>query len=250
MKAIAVIPARFASTRFPGKALSPILGIPMVWWVVKGAGRSTLLNRVLVATDDERIAAAVTSRGGEAVVTSSDHASGSDRVWEAAADLACDVIVNVQGDEPTISGAVIDACLRPLMERDDVDVATLKVPIRDSEELLRKDVVKVVTDSAGFALYFSRSPIPFPSDGEPDRELHFRHIGVYAYRKSALERFCKLPASLLEKHESLEQLRGLEAGMRYFVVKTDYRSIDVNSPADIVRAEEILKNIKENTNGS
>jgi 3-deoxy-manno-octulosonate cytidylyltransferase (CMP-KDO synthetase) len=241
MKAIGIIPARFYSTRFPGKALAQILDQPMIYWVVEAASGSKLLDRVIVATDDERIAKVVRNKGGEAVMTSPDHQSGSDRVWEAAKKLEADYIVNIQGDEPTITGEVLDSCLMPLMERNDIDVSTLKTSILNSEELLRSDVVKVVTDKRGFALYFSRSPIPYTGEVGADRGLHFRHVGIYAYSREALKRFCGLPVSKLEKAERLEQLRGLEAGMRYYVVQTKFQPFDVNTPSDIEVVEQTLR---------
>ena len=241
MRAVGVIPARFVSTRFPGKALAPILGVPMICWVLKGASESKLLDRVIVATDDRRIASAITARGGEAVMTSPEHGSGSDRVWEVAQGLDADYVVNIQGDEPTITGDVIDSCLKPLLENSNIDVATLKIPIADPEELKNPNVVKVVTGSDGFAIYFSRSPVPHTRTGEPEQALHGRHIGVYAYTKEALRRFCGLPPSRLEQSEQLEQLRGLEAGLRYFVVEADCRTFDVNTPGDLAKAEEMIK---------
>lgn len=241
MWAIGIIPARYASERFPGKPLAKLLGRPMVCWVAERVSRADLLDKVIVATDDERIAEAVGACGFEAVITSARHSSGSDRVWEVARCTDAEVVVNIQGDEPTVTAAAVDACLRPLRERDDVDVVTLRTTILEAEDLRRPDVVKVATDAEGFALYFSRSPIPYPGDGEPDPRCHFRHVGIYAYRRDALQRFCQLPPSELELKERLEQLRGLEARLRYLVVETGYRSVDVNTPADIARAEEYLR---------
>ena len=245
MRAIGVIPSRYSSSRFPGKALASLHGVPLVVWVARGASEAKLLEKVLVATDDERIAAAVRDAGIEAALTSGELRSGSDRVWEAARGIDCDLIVNIQGDEATIRGDVIDACIRPLLESEEADVVTLRTPISDSDELQNPNAVKVVTDSRGYALYFSRSVIPHADGGEPRGGLHYRHIGIYAYRRAALERFAGLPRSNLEEAERLEQLRGLEAGLRYLVLDTDYRSVDVNTPADLAKAAAEIKPQRE-----
>lgn len=241
MRAIGVIPSRYSSSRFPGKALTSLHGVPLVVWVARGASQAKLLEKVIVATDDERIAAAVAAAGFEVVTTSADLRSGSDRVWEAARSTDCDLIVNIQGDEATIRGEVVDACVRPLLESDEPDVVTLRTPISDGEELRNPNAVKVVADSRGYALYFSRSPIPLPGGEAPVRGLHYRHIGIYAYRRDALERFASLPNSRLEAAERLEQLRGLEAGLRYLVLDTDYRSVDVNTPEDLAKAAAAIR---------
>ena len=244
MRAVGVIPARFASSRFPGKPLATLLDKPLIIWVVEGASRSKFLERVIVATDDERIAEAVESAGYCAVLTSGDHKSGSDRIWEVASSLDADVIVNIQGDEATITGETIDACIKPFLDRDDIDVVTLCAPIRDSDELTNPHVVKVVTASSGLALYFSRSPVPRSNNSEVLSPVHHRHIGIYAYKREALRLFCETPPSAPEKTERLEQLRGLELGLRYHVVEIDYAGIDVNTPADLEKAIEVLKRVK------
>ncbi len=244
MRAVGIIPARYSSRRFPGKALATLLGKPLILWVAEGAARAKMLERIVVATDDERIAEAVESQGFEVAMTSPDLRSGSDRVWEAARGMEADVVVNVQGDEAAVTGEVIDLCVRQFAERDDIDVVTLRTPILDNEELRSPHAVKVVTDAAGFALYFSRSPIPHPGDGVQEERMHFRHVGIYAYKREALSRFCGLPPSALERQERLEQLRGLEAGLRYFVVETSYRGIEVNTPADLEMAEAALRELK------
>ncbi len=239
MRAIAIIPARYDSSRFPGKPLASIHGKPMICWVVEGALRSSLLSDAIVATDDQRIFDKVIECGHQAVMTSAAHTSGSDRVWEASCSTDADIIVNIQGDEPAISGELIDACIRPFLERDDLDVVTAKTAILDSEDLLDPNTVKVVTDDDDCALYFSRSPIPH-GEGE-----HFSHVGIYAYKRAALEKFCALPPAGLEKMERLEQLRGLAAGMRYYVIETATRPVDVNTPDDIQKVEHILKRYVE-----
>jgi 3-deoxy-manno-octulosonate cytidylyltransferase (CMP-KDO synthetase) len=241
LRAIGIVPSRYSSSRFPGKALAILHGRPLVVWVANGASESKLLDKVIVATDDERIAEAVEKAGFEAVMTPADLPSGSDRVWEAARGMDADLIVNIQGDEAAIRGEVVDSCVRPLMEREEADVVTLRTPITDYDELSNQNAVKVVTDLHGFALYFSRSPIPFCNTERCGEGLHFRHVGIYAYRREALRRFCELPQSRLEVSERLEQLRGLEAGLRYLVLDTGYRSVDVNTPADLAKAAAILK---------
>jgi len=235
LRAIGVIPSRYSSSRFPGKPLATVLGQPLILWVARGVAESKLLDGFKVATDDERILDAVRAEGFEAVMTGGDLRSGSDRVWEAAREDAAEIIVNIQGDEAAVSGNVVDSCIRPLMQRDDVDVVTLRTPMIDARELRDPNAVKVVTDAEGFALYFSRSAIPH-STGDPVGGLHYRHVGIYAYRREALKRFCGLPRSQLEETERLEQLRGLEAGMRYLVLESSYKSIDINTPADLERA--------------
>jgi 3-deoxy-manno-octulosonate cytidylyltransferase (CMP-KDO synthetase) len=245
LRAIGVIPARFSSSRFPGKALASIHGTPLIVWVARGASESKLLDRVLVATDDERIAAAAAKAGFEAVMTPAELRSGSDRVWQAARGTDAELIVNIQGDEASITGGVVDSCVRPLIESDAADVVTLRTPIADGTELRNPNAVKVVTDRRGFALYFSRSPIPHSGDNQVRKNLHFLHVGVYAYRRDALRRFCELPQSPLEQSEHLEQLRGLEAGLRYLVIDTDYRSVEVNTPADLARAAAALQPLED-----
>lgn len=241
MRAVAVIPARYGSSRFPGKALAPLLGKPLIAWVIEGTRSSGLIESVTVATDDDRIAVAVRELGFAVMMTSPEHKSGSDRVWEAVADMEADIIVNVQGDEATITGEAIDRCLEPMLDNENIDVATLCTPLADESELMNPNIVKVVKDSRNFALYFSRAPIPHAKSGGIDSSLHFRHIGVYAYRRTALRSFCSLPRSPLERSEGLEQLRGLEAGLRYYVTLTDYLTADVNTPLDIARAEGLLR---------
>lgn len=242
MRAIGVIPARYESTRFRGKPLAEILGKPMICWVVEGASKADLLDEVIVATDDQRIYDTVSDYGYKAVMTASAHQSGSDRIWEVASKMDVDIVVNIQGDEPTISGEIIDSCIRPFQQFEQADVTTLKIPLSDRERIINPNQVKVVCDAAGFALYFSRAAIPYLNAGEitGSEKLHYGHVGIYAYRKKALEKFCQLPVSHLEKAESLEQLRGLAAGMKYYVVESSYQSLDVNTEADINKVEEFL----------
>jgi 3-deoxy-manno-octulosonate cytidylyltransferase (CMP-KDO synthetase) len=246
MRITAIIPARFASTRFPGKPLVKIAGKTMIERVYERVGSSATINRVIVATDDQRIYQAVTAFGGEAWMTREDHASGTDRLAEVAGQLEADLVVNVQGDEPLIAPAMIDAAVAPLRDDPSIPMGTLKSAISDWQEFRDPNVVKVVTDHAGYALYFSRSPIPFPRDewsaAAPTDQLGaFKHIGLYVYRRDFLLRFAAMPQSPLEQLEKLEQLRALEQGYRIRVVETDQTCIGVDTPEDVQRVEALLK---------
>jgi len=238
---VLVIPARMASTRLPGKPLADIGGAPMIVHVWRRA-REAALGPVIVACAEREIAAAIEAAGGQAVLTKPDHPSGSDRIFEALTlfdpSRQHDVVVNVQGDLPLIEPNAIRAALAPLAEAA-VDIATLAAPIENDEELGNPSVVKI---AAGFApgtsvaraLYFSRLPVPYGGGA------HYHHIGLYAYRRAALERFVQLPPSPLEKRESLEQLRALEAGMRIDVALVDTVPFGVDTPADLARARELM----------
>jgi 3-deoxy-manno-octulosonate cytidylyltransferase (CMP-KDO synthetase) len=239
MKAIAIIPARYASTRFPAKALEPLLGKPLILWVREAVSATGLFSQVIVATDSELIREAVVDFGGKAVMTSPSHASGTDRVHEAASGLDYDVIVNVQGDEPLITREALDALLGAFAD-ESVRIATLMAPIDDPAMLNDPNTVKVVADSSGNALYFSRAGIPFNRDGG-SYGGYWRHIGVYAYRREALERFVKLPPSPLEQVEKLEQLRALENGIPIRLVPTSYQGIGIDTQEDLEKVEIILR---------
>jgi 3-deoxy-manno-octulosonate cytidylyltransferase (CMP-KDO synthetase) len=253
--AIAIIPARYASTRLPGKPLLPIAGIPMIMHTVERALRASLVSRVIVATDDERVAAAVLSLGGEAKLTSPHAASGTDRIAEVAAHLDAQIIVNVQGDEPLIDPSTIDAAIRPLIEEETIQIGTTSEPITAIEDIFNPSVVKVVTDSQGFALYFSRSPIPhirstsghtLEESLRADKRLlssYRKHSGLYAYRSGFLQRFASMEPSPLERLEALEQMRALENGYRIRVVEVDHRSIGVDTRQDY---EQVKRLIEEN----
>jgi len=249
---VAIIPARHASSRLPGKPLCDILGKPMIQHVYERAREATSLGRVLVATDDERILAAVRSFGGEAVMTPADCASGSDRIAVAAAEISADVIVNVQGDEPMLDPRAIDAAVAPV--RDEAcEMATLSAPLTDLREMLSPDVVKLVCDGRGDALYFSRSPLPFVRLGAGtsaadsaraavERGLARKHVGLYVYRRDALLRLAALPPSPLEQAEGLEQLRALQAGIRIRVVQmAEAAGIAVDTEDDLRRVRERLR---------
>lgn len=252
MAIVAIIPARFASTRLPGKPLSDILGKPMIQHVYERARAARGLSRVLVATDDERIAAAVRGFGGEAVMTSTRHASGTDRLAEAVRGLAADLVVNVQGDEPMLDPALIELTVAPLRQDPGLEMATPSLPLTSVEAMLSESVVKVVCDANGDALYFSRSPIPFArgaGDGTPraaaaaavGHGLARRHVGLYAYRREALLRFAALPAAALEQAEGLEQLRALHHGMRIRVVAASGEAgVAVDTPEDLERVRGLM----------
>lgn len=251
---VAIIPARYASTRLPGKMLLDIGGKPLIVRTMEQVAQATTVGRVIVATDDQRIFEAVTFAGGEVVMTSSEHASGSDRLAEVAENLLeASIIVNVQGDEPLISPDTIDTVVEALIDDRDADIATACEPIANIGELLNFNAVKVVYGDNGYALYFSRSPMPFPRDAslrhdgdpnvaivnEPELLSIFRkHTGIYAYRRDYLLKFTKLPQTRLEKIESLEQLRALEDGAKIKVVPATASSIGVDTQEDLDEVRE------------
>ena len=241
MTAAIVIPARWASTRFPGKPLAPIAGQSLIERVYRRAASSRRAGAVYVATDDERIVSHVAGFGGNVVRPEGDFSTGTDRIAaavpmiELTENTRFDQIVNVQGDEPLIDIAVVDALIDALQADATLAMATLACPIENDEEYLSRDVVKVVTDHDGNALYFSRSPIPYGSSA-----LARRHIGVYAYQRAALDRFVALSPSELERAESLEQLRALQNGLRIRVVHTNKPHLGVDRPEDVDRVEKEL----------
>ena len=250
MKITAIVPARYASTRFEGKALADIKGKPMVRHVYERTALAQLVSEVIVATDDERIATAVRAFGGRVVMTSRDHNTGTDRLAEVAAGLDSEIVVNVQGDEPLIEPAMIDEAIRPLVEDSAIVMGTLKSRIRNLHDFLSPNVVKVVTDRNGFALYFSRSPLPNFRDKWNDLKdeafnsgklLCHKHVGLYVYRRDFLLQYARMAPTQLELSEKLEQLRVLENGYRIKVVETAYESIGVDTPGDLEKVLEKLK---------
>lgn len=236
MKAIAVIPARLTSTRLPRKMLREIAGKPLVGVVYEAVRSSAQLADVIVATDSEEILNVCLSRGWNARMTSAAHRSGTDRVHELSSSIHADVYVNVQGDEPLTRPEHI-ATLLQVMETGAALVGTVKTPALEAD-IANPNAVKVVTDSSGRALYFSRATVPFDRDGT--RPRYYKHLGLYAYRKEALDRFVALPQSSLEKTEQLEQLRFLENGIPIFVGETPYDTVGVDTEEDLERASEIL----------
>jgi 3-deoxy-manno-octulosonate cytidylyltransferase (CMP-KDO synthetase) len=241
LSVIAVIPARYSSSRLPGKALAEIGGMPMIVRVWRQAGRARIMSRVIVATDDERIARAVRQAGGEAEMTSSAHQSGTDRIAEVASRIPADIYVNVQGDQPFIAPEDLDALAAPMRDDAAVAMATLATPIVDLEEWHNPNKVKVVCSDRGDALYFSRSPIPFLRDGAGVPPTALRHIGVYCYRRDFLLKFASLPPGALEQIEKLEQLRALERGYRIKVVASVAPSLEVDTPDDLARANAVAR---------
>lgn len=245
LKSIGIIPARYASSRFEGKVLADILGKPMVQHVYERASRAKMLSQVIVATDDKRIYDVVSGFGGNVQMTGVC-ATGTDRVAVVAEQINCDVVVDIQGDEPLIEPKQIDMMLQPFVDRPSVQVCTLKERIHTVEDYLDRNVVKVVTNNQGDALYFSRGPIPStPINKEltfDDNPLVYRHIGLYAFRKERLLTFTSWDRTPYEIAEGLEQLRFLEHGIPIHVVETDTTLIGVDVPADLERVKQIIKN--------
>lgn len=240
MKIVGIIPARYGSTRLEGKPLKDICGKPMIQHVYEAAQGAQLLDHVYVATDDQRIVDAVAHFGGNVRLTSPDHKTGTDRIAEVAASLDVEIIVNLQGDEPLVNPAMIDEVVQPFVREPTLPMSTLCVPILEEEALHDPNVVKVVFDQQGNALYFSRSLIPYPRKRE--NFTAYEHLGLYAYRKDFLMTYISLPQSRLEVNESLEQLRVLEAGYRLKVVVSahPYNGVSVDTPADLERVRQIV----------
>lgn len=238
-KIVGIIPARFASTRLLGKPLADIGGKPMIQHTYESSLKSKLLHEVIIAVDDEKVAQVVRNFGARAIVTPKDIATGSDRIAYVAKNLPyAEIIVNIQGDEPFIQGHMIDEAIEPLFFDKSVDVATLAKRITSVEELKAPSIPKVVFDYNNFALYFSRSPIPYVRDAKSNIERItlaeiYKHIGLYVYRRESLFRFTSLPPTDLEQIEKLEQLRMLENGMKIKIVVTEHESISVDTPEDL-----------------
>jgi len=238
-----VIPARYGATRFPGKPLVPILGRPLLQWVIEGSQTSKFISEVLVATDDERIARLAEGCGVKAVMTSSDVPSGSDRVYIAVKDLDADIVVNIQGDEPLVTGGILDELVRPLIDDPGLAMATLASTLREGE-LQAMNVAKIILDHRHEAVYFSRFPIPYSRiDAPQSGGVCLKHIGLYAYRKSFLRRFCDHGPVALEEAEGLEQLRALYMRERIYVAKTDHMCWGVDTPEDVLKVEKMLKGV-------
>jgi 3-deoxy-manno-octulosonate cytidylyltransferase (CMP-KDO synthetase) len=240
MRALVVIPARYGSTRFEGKPLALLAGKPMIIHVLERARAAKSVTQVIVATDDERIQRAVAAHGGEARITATTHPTGTDRVAEVARGIECDIVVNVQGDEPLLEPGMVDEVIGLLRDDSQADMATLMMPITTDEEFQNPNVVKVVADRHGRALYFSRAQIPYPRvRGAATPQVH---IGIYAYRREFLLEFTRLAPTPLEQAESLEQLRALEHGHRIRVSQTrfPYTGVSVDTPADLDVVASIL----------
>ena len=239
MRTLCVIPARYASTRLPGKPLADICGKPMICRVLERASRAQKPEKVIVATDDERIYDAVRAEGGEALLTRADHPTGTDRLAEvAAAYPEVDLIVNVQGDEPLIEPSVIDELIAPFEMDENLPMANVMVRMDDAAEQLNPNNVKVIVDKLGYALYFSRSLVPYPRAAAGPV---YKHIGIYAYRRDFLLRYARLEPTPLERAESLEQLRALENGYGIRVLETDCRFVGVDTPEDLALVNKIYR---------
>ncbi len=242
MKIICVIPARYASTRLPGKPLADIAGKPMIVRVYERALQAKIPSEVIAAVDDERVFEAVKAAGGNAVMTKKDHPTGTDRLAEVA--LKCedaDVIINIQGDEPLIDPQIIDDLAQQFIDDEDLQMATVKTPMNEDEKA-EPGNVKVITDKNGYALYFSRSLIPYPR--ENTGVTVYKHIGIYGYRRDFLLQYAKMEPTPLETTESLEQLRALENGYKIKVIATDKHFVGVDTKEDLQKVNEIYKNLK------
>ncbi len=242
MNVIGIIPARYGSTRFPGKALADIAGKPMIQWVYERTGRAPSLSEVIVATDDERIMAAVQAFGGRAAMTRADHPNGTSRLAEVAAGLPdVDVVVNIQGDEPLIEPQSIERAIAPMLADPSIPMSTLRSAITDEQEINDPNVVKVVVDRQGFAMYFSRHAIPHQAFSTKGPGVYWKHIGMYVYTRDFLLTYAKLPQTDLEQRERLEQLRALEHGYRIACPETEFDSIGVDTPEDLARVVEAVR---------
>jgi len=243
-RVIAIIPARFASTRYPGKVIAPLLGHPLVYHTWLRASQASLVDRVIVATDSPEVATALAPYPIEVVMTRDDHATGTDRIAEVAANTDAQIVVNVQGDEPAIDPAAIDAVIQPLLYDPALQMATARRSITDMKSISDPNVVKVICDSRGRALYFSRLPIPYIRD-EADRAgnpaCYWQHIGLYVYRRDFLLAYTRMTQTPLENLEKLEQLRALENGHDIAVIETDYEVIGVDVPSDLDAVSELLR---------
>ena len=233
MRVVAVIPARYGSTRFPGKPIAPVAGKPLIQWVWEGASQSREIGELRIATDDSRIAQCAEKFGAKVVMTRPDHPSGTDRIAEAAQDVRADWVLNLQGDEPLITGEFLDAWIQSLDPR--VGMSTVATLLRDPSDLTRTDIVKVRWDKSGQASGFRRS-VPAAEAGE----WRHQHVGLYAYRPATLKKFVALPPSEGEKRDKLEQLRALENGIAVQVVPLTFLSVGVDTPGDVTRAERAL----------
>ena len=242
MKIFAFIPARYKSTRFPGKPLAPIAGRPMIQHVYERAFACPELSQVYVVTDDERIADCVHGFGGKAVMTEEAHRSGTDRISEAAVKMGLkddDFVVNIQGDQPLFHASTVSLLVRPFSENRNIQMTTLKFRITDETDIQNPNHVKVVTDNAGFAIYFSRHAIPFFRESKSEK-VYYKHLGFYAFRMDFLARFTRLSEGMLESAEKLEQLRALEHGFKIKVCETTFDSIEVDIPEDVTKIEKLL----------
>ena len=246
MKILAVIPARYAASRFPGKLLQKLGAHSIIVQTLKSVQKTTLFDEVLVATDDDRIYQEVQAHGGKAVMTSAQHHSGSDRIAEVLQKFPCDVVVNIQGDEPFTQAADLQALIDIYKQdvEEKIQVATLMEEITDAEEINNPNNVKVVMDNQNRALYFSRAPIPFYRENQPEKK-YYKHIGIYAYRAQVLLAFTQLPPGTLEQAEKLEQLRYLENGFNIQLELTTHKTIGIDTPEDLEKARIYLHKLEQ-----
>lgn len=241
-KVVVVIPARYGSTRLPGKPLVSLAGKPMIQRVYERARLAEKVNRVIVATDDERIVKAVETFGGEARMTRADHRTGTERVAEVAAHVEGDIFVNVQGDEPLLDPAAVDTAVNALLEETPAMIATVATPIKTPGDIMDPNVVKTVLDFDGNALYFSRAPIPWVRDTASKVQVRFlKHLGLYVFQREALLEYATLPQGELERVEQLEQLRWLENGWKIRVAEVEHDAVSVDVPEDVARVEKLLQ---------
>jgi 3-deoxy-manno-octulosonate cytidylyltransferase (CMP-KDO synthetase) len=242
-RVIVVIPARYGSTRLPGKPLVSLAGKPMVQRVYERAKMAACVHRVIVATDDERIVKAVEEFGGEARITRTDHRTGTERVAEVAAHVEGEVFVNVQGDEPLLDPAAVDAAVSSLLEKPEASISTVATPIKTPADIMDPNVVKVVMDFDENALYFSRAPIPWVRDTASKVHVNYwKHLGLYVFQRDALLEYPTLPQGELERIEQLEQLRWMENGWKIRVAEVEHDAVSVDVPEDVARVEKLLKN--------
>lgn len=240
MNVLAVIPCRYDSTRLPGKPLIRIKGRTLIEHVYRGVSQSKQLKKIIIATDDERIVRAVTAFGGEVMLTRSDHSTGTDRLGEVVEKQSgFDYILNIQGDEPLVDAVLVGALIKPFAENSETVMSTLCTPIRKPEDISNPNVVKVVRDIEGRALYFSRYPLPYNRDKIAD-VVHLRHLGLYGFKRDFLLQYKNWNQTTLEKAESLEQLRVLEKGFAIHVEQIEKETVDVNTPADLQRVQALL----------
>jgi len=235
-----MIPARYAASRFPGKLMKDLAGKPVIVRTYEAAVRTGLFDAVLVVTDSDQIATAIRKAGGEVMMSQEEHETGSDRIAEAVADLDVDIVVNVQGDEPFTEGESLAKLLKVFREdpEGEIDLASLMTEITDAEEIANPNTVKVITDNQGFALYFSRAPIPYQR-AETPKAKYFKHKGVYAFRKRALLDFRRLPMQSLEAVEKIEAIRFLEYGKKIKMVQTRVTGIEIDTPEDLEKAKQV-----------
>lgn len=246
MKTIAVIPARFAATRFPGKLMEKLGPQSVILTTYQNTVKTGLFDQVFVVTDSDLIYDEIHNNGGKAIMSKAQHATGSDRIAEAIQDLDCDIVINVQGDEPFVNQKALAQLVEVFLEdkNKEISVATLANEITQLESINDPNCVKVNWDIHHFALYFSRNPIPYPRDSG-FKPRYFQHIGIYAFRKDALLKFAQLPMLSNEKSEKLEQLRYLEYGMKIKVIETDFMGFGIDTPEDLAKANDFLKNIQK-----